>query len=108
MSISANAISSQPISAYITPSSMMRRRIFVVPVIPMFMTMQEWADETTRTLYDVAAVPRLEAQGEQDWADWARLLVGTPAIAAFNPPDPELFADDWRTWAIRFNEALTA
>lgn len=79
----------------------------LVPVAPLFTDLQRWADETVGLLYDVAAVPRLVAQGERDWVDWARLLVGTPAIAAYNPPDPEGYAD-WRDWAVRFNEAITA
>lgn len=79
----------------------------LVPVDPRLVDLPRWADETFGLLYDLSAVPRLDAQGEREWIDWARLLVGTPAIAAFNPPDPDSFAD-WRDWAVRFNEAITA
>jgi len=78
----------------------------LVPVDPAYVDVVRWADETCGMLYDFSAVPRLDAPGE--WMEWATSLVGVPAIASFNPPDPLLFADDWREWASRFNEAMTS
>jgi hypothetical protein len=78
---------------------------WIVPVQPIFVDVYRWADETVGLLYDVAAVPRLDAPGE--WLPWAREIVGTPAIAAFNPPDPDRYAD-WRAWAVEFNEAISS
>lgn len=77
----------------------------LIPIDPRFVDLYRWADETVGLLYDVSAVPRLDAPGE--WLPWARDVVGTPAIAAFNPPDPDHFAD-WREWAVEFNEAISS
>jgi hypothetical protein len=76
-----------------------------VPVDPFYASIEAWADETVGMLYNLSAVPRLDAPGE--WIGWATDLIGLPAIAAYNPPDPKTF-DDWREWAMRFNEAMTS
>jgi len=77
----------------------------ITPVDPQGVDVLRWADETGAMLYDLAAEPRLDAAGE--WRSWAASVIGLPAIAAFQPPDPVLFAD-WRAWAARFNEAMTS
>ncbi len=79
--------------------------MIITPVDPQAVDVVRWADETAAMLYDLTAVPRLDAPGE--WSVWAASVIGLPAIAAFNPPDPVSFAD-WRAWAVRFNEAMTS
>jgi len=63
----------------------------------------EWADQTSLTLYDLTAVPRLTR--EEDWRGWARELCDDPVIAAFNPPSPDAH-ENWRDWAAYFNESI--
>lgn len=72
-------------------------------VDPIFLDATSWADATSLTLYDLAAVPRLTR--EEDWREWARGICGDPKVAAFNPPDPDAYGN-WRDWALHFNASI--
>lgn len=74
-----------------------------IAIDPRLGSLTQWADQTSLTLYDLVAVPRLSR--EEDWRGWAREVCGDPTIAAFGPPDPDAFVD-WRDWASHFNESI--
>lgn len=71
---------------------------------PIPMPMDAWCDMSTLALSKFGNIPRLE--GKQ-WKRWALNVVQLSSIAKFNVPSPLAF-DDWREWAIRFNEALNS
>lgn len=71
---------------------------------PRFLGVVEWTDFMVDELTGRSAPPRLD--DPEQWKAWALLVVQSPQIAASNPPDPRQF-DDWREWAMRFNQAVT-
>lgn len=63
----------------------------------------EWCNLVALPLSTLVITPRLF---DADlWKHWATGLVGSTALAPFNPPDPRPF-EDWREWAFRFNQAV--
>jgi hypothetical protein len=72
-------------------------------VIPVQMSVMEWAEAMILPLSSKIVCPRL-LNGDQ-WRDWGNKLIQFPAIAAYNPPQPEKF-NDWREWAYQFNQTV--
>lgn len=72
-------------------------------VDPRYMTVIEWTDFMVPLLVKAGRVPRLD--NPQFWKEWALTLIQKPTIGQFSPPDPRHF-DDWREWAMRFNQAV--
>jgi len=66
-------------------------------------SVSDWCDLMVQELSPVVLAPRL--LDENEWRHWAVSIVSNPGIRQFQPPDPEFF-DDWREWAIRFNQAV--
>jgi len=73
-----------------------------VTTLPAFMGLRDWADAMAIDLQSYGIVPRLD---DDDWQNWAaRLLQVLPQYNGL-APDPYAF-DDWREWAVYFNDAL--
>lgn len=70
---------------------------------PRGMSVIEWTAQTTLTLARLTTVPRL--LDPKSWKFWAFNVVQAPKVAVHSPPDPSYF-DDWREWAIRFNQMV--
>lgn len=68
---------------------------------PTDMSAVDWMNQTT---FFLPVAPMTVSQ-EEDWRAWAFHALQSPAIARFNPPQPDAF-DDWREWAYRFNEIV--
>lgn len=64
----------------------------------------EWADYMYPTIEQYGGTAS-RLFNEQDWQNWAAGLLAIGSIAQVNPPNPYQF-DDWRDWAMRFNQAL--
>lgn len=71
---------------------------------PRDMSVKEWCDYMVLELDVFGAAPIL--LDPDKWKDWARVVIEFPGVSKFGPPRPESF-DDWRQWAIRFNQAVT-
>ena len=70
------------------------------------MSVEEWTDFMIPLLVgfeDSGRLPRLD--NPEFWKEWALTLIQKPSIASKNPPDPRYF-EDWREWAMRFNQAV--
>jgi hypothetical protein len=63
----------------------------------------DWTDSMTLQLIGYSTPPRLD--DEDYWQAWALVVVQSPRIAQFNPPNPFTFTD-WREWAMRFNQSV--
>jgi hypothetical protein len=63
----------------------------------------EWADMTTPAILRFGQIPKL--MREEDWPNWAFLIVQLQPLEARRLPDPRTYTD-WREWAIRFNQAV--
>lgn len=63
----------------------------------------QWADYMYPTIeqYGVA----VQLNDERDWKDWASGLQALSGLAQVGVPSPYMF-DDWREWAMRFNEMI--
>lgn len=68
-----------------------------------FMEVVDWTGRQTVLLAPYGTPPILRDPGA--WKDWARVVIGFPAVAALNPPRPEIF-EDWRSWGRAFNVVL--
>lgn len=73
-------------------------------VDPRGLTVLDWTDSMVFPLIDSVRPPKLE--NPEAWQSWALEVIQAPGIAQLNPPDPR-FQDDWREWAIRFNETVS-
>lgn len=73
-------------------------------VDPRGMNVVDWTDSMTFPLIDSVRPPKLE--DPKAWKNWALEVIQAPNIAALNPPDPR-FYEDWREWAVRFNETIS-
>lgn len=63
-----------------------------------------WANQTIPSLARLGVLaPSL--QDEEQWRQWGLVVMQDPRVARFNPPIPQGF-DDWREWAVRFNQAV--
>jgi len=71
---------------------------------PRYMQFTEWAELTRGRLPMVDDVP-IPAQ-DQDWKEWAALILRVPSIARKRPPLASVFSD-WREWAFLFNRAMS-
>lgn len=71
---------------------------------PRHLDLIEWTDYMLDELTGYSTPPRLD--DPEQWKAWALIVVQSPAIAVSNPPDPRHF-DDWRDWAMRFQQAVT-
>lgn len=71
---------------------------------PRFLTVQEWTDSMTFSLSNESDLPRLD--DPKAWKEWAMNVLQDSLVSQMNPPDPRFF-DDWREWALRFNQALS-
>jgi len=70
---------------------------------PRGLTVTQWTDFMTQNLTGFSQPPRLDDPSR--WQMWALVVVQSPRIAAFNPPNPLEFAD-WLPWAERFNQTV--
>ena len=75
-------------------------------VIPWGVTVVEWADYTIPVFIDMGVLPETLLSPD-DWQDWAAHVLMYPQISEFNPPSPYAY-QDWREWAERFNQVLSA
>lgn len=62
---------------------------------------QEWTSKSAFFLAPYGNPPKLT--DETEWRSWARTVTNFPTVAGLLPPRPEGF-DDWREWAVRFNQ----
>lgn len=74
-----------------------------MPVNPIGMSLQDWADSTILAIGDNYAVGRLDDEAE--WKSWASGLVRSNNIVNRNPPNPYMFTD-WREFAMRLYPML--
>jgi hypothetical protein len=70
---------------------------------PRGLTVTQWTDFMTLNLIGYSQPPRLD--DPEEWQMWALLVVQSPRIASFNPPNPLEFRD-WLQWAERFNQTV--
>jgi hypothetical protein len=70
---------------------------------PRGLSVIEWTDFMADELSGFSTAPRLVSP--EDWQGWALAVCQSPRIAAFNPPNPTVFAS-WLEWAERFNSAV--
>lgn len=75
-----------------------------VRIDPRFSTAQQWTAQTGIVLAPYGTIPVL--LHEENWMDWARYVVGLPAVQAVGAVRPEGFPD-WQSWARQFNTSLT-
>lgn len=68
------------------------------------MTARQWAALTTTVLAPYGTIPIL--LDDDAWIEWARYVVGLPAVQAVGAVRPEGFSD-WQSWARAFNVSLT-
>ncbi len=71
---------------------------------PRHLEIIEWTDYMADELLGISSPPRLD--DPEQWKAWALIVVQAPGIAKSNPPDPRHF-DDWRDWAMRFQQTVT-
>jgi hypothetical protein len=71
---------------------------------PRDLEVGDWTDYMGDELSGYVTPPRLD--DPEQWKAWALVVVQAPGIAVSNPPDPRAF-DDWREWAMRFQQAVT-
>lgn len=64
----------------------------------------EWADYMFPTLEQYGGVAS-RLLNENDWQKWGSGLLAMSGIAQVGAPNPYQF-DDWREWAMRFNQTL--
>ena len=64
----------------------------------------QWADYMYPTIeqYGVA----VQLNDERDWKNWASGLSTIASLASLGVPDAYQF-DDWREWAMRFNDVIS-
>lgn len=72
-------------------------------VDPRGLSVQEWAAFSTPALARIATVPLL-TEG-RDWQQWAWVVMQSPKVAKYTPPDPRFF-NNWQDWAFRFNQVV--
>jgi hypothetical protein len=70
---------------------------------PRGLTAVQWTDFMILQLDPFAELPSIDS--EDEWRIWALVANQSPAIAKTNPPDPWGF-NDWREWAMRFNQVV--
>jgi hypothetical protein len=63
----------------------------------------EWADYMFPSIEDFGVAVRL--MDERDWKSWASGLSSISTLAALGIPSAYQF-DDWREWAMRFNDVI--
>lgn len=73
-------------------------------ILPFGIDVVEWASQTSTRIETYGIIPRIDRPDE--WVQWANHVVALPGIEALNPPDPDNYADDWRTWANLFNDIV--
>ena len=64
----------------------------------------DWADYMFPSIEDFGVAVRL--MDERDWKNWASGLSTIASLASLGVPDAYQF-DDWREWAMRFNEVIS-
>jgi hypothetical protein len=74
-----------------------------VIIDPRGLSVIEWTDFMADELLGLSLTPRLDHAS--DWRGWALVVVQSPQISRFNPPNPYEFTD-WRHWAERFNQTV--
>lgn len=70
---------------------------------PTGLTVTDWCDSMSFVLSTVMTPQKL--LDPEEWKPWARNVIQSPALAVFNPPNPDDF-DRWDEWADRFNQAI--
>lgn len=70
---------------------------------PRGMSVMEWTDRMTIVL-DEMVIPEKLLDPAQ-WREWATNIIDTPNFEGQNVPNPYQF-DDWREWAMRFNQVV--
>jgi hypothetical protein len=70
---------------------------------PRGLEVVEWCDLVALPLAPFVTPTRLLDPAL--WKNWAMGIIGSTALAPFNPPDPRTF-EDWRDWAFRFNQVV--
>jgi hypothetical protein len=74
-----------------------------VIIDPRGLTVIEWTDYMADELVGFSLPPRLD--DPEQWRMWALIVSQSPAVAAFNPPNPLQYLD-WSEWAERFNQTV--
>ena len=67
------------------------------------MTAVLWTAQNVSLLSRYGVIPILLK--DEQWQDWARVVVVIPAIAVYSPPSPDEFPK-WEAWAVEFNKAI--
>ncbi len=71
---------------------------------PFGIDVVDWASQTSIFLTTYGTIGKVERPDE--WVQWANDVIALPGIQALNPPDPDFYPDDWRTWAALFNDIV--
>lgn len=70
---------------------------------PINMTLLDWVDNVSFGLRQYGLIPQLTGE---DWVDWANHVNQVPGIQQQQPPEPFGY-DDWKEWAVYFNDAVS-
>lgn len=73
----------------------------MILIDPRFVDVIEWTDRVAPGF----SFPIFSLDDPEKWQEWARNVIQYPKVSATHPPNPDLF-EDWREWAIRFNQAM--
>lgn len=73
---------------------------------PDFMSAVDWTDVAGSELERQfrAIIPRISRDDE--WREWAQLVVDSPEIAKLSPPRPESYKT-WQGWVVAFKAAVS-
>lgn len=81
------------------------RKIVTTTIDPRIVdNVVDWADYMFPSIEDFGVAVRL--MDERDWKNWASGLSTIASLAALGVPNAYQF-DDWREWAMRFNEVIS-
>lgn len=70
---------------------------------PRGLTVTDWCDSMALELARMMS-PQVLLSPER-WREWAHTVIQVPSISKFVPPNPDQY-EDWREWAIRFNQTV--
>lgn len=69
---------------------------------PRDMWPTEWASQNMQILQQYGVIPILH--DDDDWREWALIVIQLPGIAAQYPPDPR--GMEWVDWSERFSQSV--
>ena len=74
-----------------------------IPVDTRLLDVQTWTAQSTTILAPYGLVPKL--LDPDAWQQWAACVILIPAVAALNPPRPEVYPT-WQQWGTAFNTVV--